>query len=94
MFALLSNISVVCCSDALYQFGYMDFLSKDQLFDDCRIDLPFARSSLRNCAFYLNNRIRPKEYNRLCFNCKFNFLNSVSVTFHKIKKNAACVSFE
>ena len=75
MIVLLGKISVVCCEDALYQSGYMNLVSQDEMHNDCRIDLPFAR--VENCVFYLEDNIRPSYCNALCFNCKFNFVNSV-----------------
>ena len=75
MIALISKISIVCCLDALYQFGYMNLVSNDELHNDCHIDLPFVR--VKNCVFYLEDDIKPTDYNSLCFNCKFHFLNSV-----------------
>ena len=85
MIVLLSEISIVCCEDALYQFDYMSLVSKIEMVSDCRIDLPFSR--VKNCVFYLEDDIKPTDYSDLCFNCKFHFLSYVSVRFHKITRD-------
>ena len=87
MIALISRISIVICLHSLYQYGYMRLVPNNELHNDCRIDLPFGR--VKNCVFYLEDDIKPTDYNSLCFNCKFHFLNFVSVRFYRTKNNAS-----
>ena len=88
MFAVISDISIACCNNALYQFDYMEFISKTDMFDKCLCDLPSIRGA-RNCKFYIDDET--EKFDKLCFNCKFNLLNSVSVRFYKITKNVSFV---
>ena len=82
---LLSKVCMICCEDALYQFGYMDLVLKDNLHSDCRIDIPFAR--LKNCVFYLEDNTMPRDYSKLCFNSKFHCLKFNSDRFNKITRD-------
>ena len=85
-FYLGKGKAVVCCYNAPYHADYLFYVVKDDLFNDCLIDVRLPDGTRGNCALYLENEIM--SFNRLCFNCKFNFLTSVSDSFYKINRYA------
>ena len=81
---LVKEKPVVCCYNALYHAVYLSYVVKDDLFDDCLIDIRLPDGTNGNCALYLENELT--SFSRSCFKCKFNFLSSVSDSFHKIER--------
>ena len=83
-FILVKKKPVVCYYNALCHADYLSYVVKDDLFDNCLIDIRLPDGTHVNCALYLENELT--SFNRLCFKCKFSFLSSVSGSFHKIKR--------
>ena len=81
---LLKEKPVVCCYKALYHKDYLSYVSRNKLRDDCLAEVGLPGDALANCAFYLEDELM--FFDRLCFNCKFNLLSSVSDSFDKINR--------
>ena len=80
VYSLLSSASVVSCKNTLYQSDDLNFVSKTQLSRKCQSVLPIM-DELRSCILYIDDDF--ENFNKLCFNCKVNFLQSVSARFHR-----------
>ena len=80
VYSLLSSVSVVCCQNALYQFDYLNLVSKPKLFSECQSDLPIM-DELRSCVFYMEDDL--DDFSKICFNCRVDLLQSVPARFHR-----------